>query len=162
MRTILATAATAAILALGLSACNNAGGTAAAPAPSSAASSAAATKASPSASASSSSSSSASAGSKQHNTAPSKQDAQPSDGNEAEGELTYLAPGKYQVGDTVFFTATDTVLIVAGGKCPDGAARPDNHCTTDNMDMWVQSAQRFAKVSFSGQAATVIREVNDI
>ncbi|WP_433179582.1 hypothetical protein [Actinoallomurus sp. CA-150999] len=160
MRTILATAATAAILALGLSACNNAGGTAAAPAPSSATSSAAATKASPSASASSSAGQST--GSKQHNTAPSKQDAQPSDGNEAEGELTYLAPGKYQVGDTVFFTATDTVLIVAGGKCPDGAARPDNHCTTDNMDMWVQSAQRFAKVSFSGQAATVIREVNDI
>lgn len=161
MRTILATAATAAILALGLSACNNAGGTAAAPALSSAAPSAAATKASPSSSASASSGQSTAP--KQHNTAaPSSQDAQPSEVGEAEGELTYVAPGKYQVGDTVFFTATDTVLIVAGGKCPDGAARPDNRCTTDNMDMWVQSAQRFAKVSFSGQAATVIREVNDI
>ncbi|WP_345367231.1 hypothetical protein [Actinoallomurus liliacearum] len=155
MRTILATAATAAILAIGLSACNNAGGTGAAPAPSSAAATTA------------SSSSSASAGQstapQQRNTAaPSKQDGQPSEVGRAEGELTYLAPGKYQVGDTVFFTATDTVLIVAGGKCPDGAARPDNRCTTENMDMWVQSAQRFAKVSFSGQAATVIREVEDI
>ncbi|MEV5749882.1 hypothetical protein AB0L00_18845 [Actinoallomurus sp. NPDC052308] len=159
MCTILATAATAAILALGLSACNNAGGAGAAPAPSSAASSATA--------ATTSSSSSASAGQstapQQHNTvAPSEQDAPPSEVGQAEGELTYLAPGKYQVGDTVFFTAADTVLIVAGGKCPDGAARPDNRCTTDNMDMWVQSAQRFAKVSFSGQAATVIREVEDI
>lgn len=143
MRTILVTA-TAAILALGLSACNNSEGTASAP------SSAAPTKGSPSAPGQQPTAT------KQHDTAPSSQD------GGAEGELTYVAPGKFQVGDTVFFTATDTVLIVAGGKCPDGAARPNNRCTTDNMEMWVKSAQRFAKVSFSGQTATVIREVNDI
>ncbi|MFC5186701.1 hypothetical protein [Actinomadura harenae] len=80
-------------------------------------------------------------------------------GNARSGKLSYVAPGKFQVGDTVFFTATDTVLIVEGGKCPDGAARPNNRCTTDNMEMWVKSAPRFAKVSFSGQSATVIREV---
>jgi hypothetical protein len=72
-----------------------------------------------------------------------------------------MAPGKFMVGNTMFFTATDTVLIVAGGKCPDGAARPNNRCTTANMEMWVKSAPRFAKVSFSGQTATVIREVVD-
>lgn len=149
MRTILVTA-TAAVLALGLTACNNAEGTASAP------SSAAPTKGSPSAP------SQQPTAPKQHDTAPSSQDAQPSQDGGAEGELTYVAPGKFQVGDTVFFTATDTVLIVAGGKCPDGAARPNNRCTTDNMEMWVKSAQRFAKVSFSGQVATVIREVNDI
>ena len=154
MRTILVTA-TAAILALGLSACNNTEGTASAP------SSAAPTKGSPSAPG-------------RQPTAPNQHTAAPSDqgggappsqaaaGNSRMGELTYMAPGKFMVGDTVFFTATDTVLIVAGGKCPDGAARPNNRCTTDNMEMWVKSAQRLAKVSFSGQTATVIREVNDI
>ncbi|WP_329244503.1 hypothetical protein OG417_47930 [Actinoallomurus sp. NBC_01490] len=146
MRTILVTA-TAAILALGLSACNNNDTTASAP--SSVPSSAAPVKASPSTPT-------------QHDTTPTNHDAQPTEVGEAAGELTYLAPGKFQVGDTVFFTADDTVLIVAGGKCPDGAARPDNRCTTDNMEMWAQSAQRLAKVTFDGQTATVIREVNDI
>ncbi|MEV5573583.1 hypothetical protein AB0L06_26375 [Spirillospora sp. NPDC052269] len=80
-------------------------------------------------------------------------------GKPVTGKLSYLAPGKFLVGNTAFFTATDTVIIVAGGKCPDDAARPDNRCTTDNMEMWVKSAPRYAKVSFSGQVATVIREV---
>jgi len=149
MRTILATAtaATAAILTLSLTACNNTDNTASAPP--STTSSAAPAKTTPSTPG-------------RHDTTPSSQDAQPTEPGAAEGQLTYLAPGKFQVGDTVFFTATDTVLIVAGGKCPDGAARPNNRCTTDNMEMWVQSAPRFAQVTFSGQTATTIREVNDI
>ncbi|WP_026412439.1 hypothetical protein [Actinomadura oligospora] len=149
MRKIL-TIATAAALAVGLSACNVkvTGDDKADGAPSSTA---------PLGGPSGAPKGTVAPGSGHHTTAPSHQGG--GGVNAATGKLSYLAPGKFLVGNTAFFTATDTVLIVAGGKCPDDAARPDNRCTTDNMDMWVKSAPRFAKVSFSGQIATVIREV---
>ncbi|WP_106396549.1 hypothetical protein [Actinocorallia populi] len=75
------------------------------------------------------------------------------------GQLRYLAPGKFIVGDIVFFTATDTVLYVAGGTCPDGTTPPDDSkCSIDGFDAWVQDAPHNAVVEFSGQAATLIRE----
>lgn len=75
------------------------------------------------------------------------------------GQLRYLAPGKFTVGDVVFFTATDTVLYVAGSTCPDGTTPPDeSKCSIDGFDAWVQEAPHNAVVEFSGQAATLIRE----
>ncbi|GAA0961383.1 hypothetical protein [Actinocorallia libanotica] len=75
------------------------------------------------------------------------------------GQLRYLAPGKFAVGDVVFFTATDTVLYVAGSTCPDGTTPPDeSKCSVDGFDAWVQEAPHNAVVEFSGQAATLIRE----
>ncbi|GAB2868802.1 hypothetical protein GCM10022221_82250 [Actinocorallia aurea] len=75
------------------------------------------------------------------------------------GTLSYLAPGKFLVGDVAFFIATDTVLIVAGGNCPDGTAPSDeSECSIDGFDEWVQDAPHNAVVEFSGQSATLIRE----
>lgn len=153
LRKILMTA-TAAALALGLSACNiNASGsddkTAAGP-----------TSAGPDGGTASPTKTAAPGG--HHSGAPSHGSGGTggAGGNSASGKLSYMAPGKFMVGNTAFFIATDTVVIVDGGKCPDDAARPNNRCTTDNMEMWVKSAPRFAKVSFSGQIATVIREIS--
>ncbi|WP_242907812.1 hypothetical protein [Actinomadura terrae] len=79
---------------------------------------------------------------------------------EAWGKLRYLAPGKFTVGNVVFFTATDTVVYVAGGTCPDGTPPPADvsKCSIDGFDEWVQAAPHNAVVRFSGQAATMIRE----
>jgi hypothetical protein len=75
------------------------------------------------------------------------------------GRLQYLAPGKYIVGDIGFFTATDTVLYVAGGTCPDGSTPPDDSkCSVDGLDEWAQAAPHNVNVRFSGQVATVITE----
>ena len=75
------------------------------------------------------------------------------------GQLRYLAPGKFSVGDVVFFTATDPVLYVAGSTCPDGTTPPDDSkCSVAGFDAWVQEAPHNAVVEFSGQAATLIRE----
>lgn len=71
-----------------------------------------------------------------------------------------MAPGKFSVGDTVFFTATDTKLIVAGGTCPDGTDTPPDvmKCSMDGFGEWVKAAPHNASVHFSGQAATLIQE----
>ncbi|WP_207400693.1 hypothetical protein [Actinomadura roseirufa] len=76
------------------------------------------------------------------------------------GRLQYLAPGKFTVGNVVFFTAGDTDLYVAGGKCPDGADTPPDvmKCSMTGFDEWVQAEPHNATVKFSGQAATLIRE----
>ncbi|ROO90582.1 hypothetical protein EDD29_8313 [Actinocorallia herbida] len=75
------------------------------------------------------------------------------------GTLSYLAPGKFLVGDVAFFTATDTAFYVAGGTCPDGTVPADeSKCSLDGFDEWVQNAPHNAVVEFSGQSATLIRE----
>jgi hypothetical protein len=76
------------------------------------------------------------------------------------GPLRYLAPGKYTVGNVVFFTATDTVLYVAGGTCPNGTPTPPDvsKCSVDGFDQWVKAAPHNATVRFSGQTATRITE----
>ncbi|WP_067450648.1 hypothetical protein [Actinomadura macra] len=77
----------------------------------------------------------------------------------ATGRLRYLAPGKFTVGNVVFFTANDTVLYVAGGKCPDGSTPPDvSKCSIVGFDNWAKAAPHNVTVRFSGQAATLIRE----
>ncbi|MUN35568.1 hypothetical protein [Actinomadura litoris] len=79
---------------------------------------------------------------------------------EAWGRLRYVAPGKFSVGNVIFFTATDTVVYVAGGTCPDGTPPPADvsRCSVDGFDEWVRAAPHNAVVRFSGQAATMIRE----
>ncbi|MFC5185328.1 hypothetical protein [Actinomadura harenae] len=75
------------------------------------------------------------------------------------GRLRYLAPGKYTVGDTAFFTTQDTVLVVASGTCPDGTSSgPNMHCSLDGIDKWVQAAPHNATVHFNGGNATKIQE----
>ncbi|MQY04804.1 hypothetical protein [Actinomadura macrotermitis] len=75
------------------------------------------------------------------------------------GQLRYLAPGKYLVGDVAFFTATDTVVYVAGGTCPDGSTPPDNSkCSPEGLDEWAKAGPHNVTVRFSGQTATLIRE----
>ncbi|MFC5745036.1 hypothetical protein [Actinomadura rugatobispora] len=75
------------------------------------------------------------------------------------GRLRYMAPGKFAVGDVVFFTAEDTVLYVAGSTCPDGIRPPGaSKCSMAGFDDWVKAAPHNATVRFSGQAATLIRE----
>ncbi|MEU4822358.1 hypothetical protein OG979_24605 [Actinomadura citrea] len=76
------------------------------------------------------------------------------------GPLRYLAPGKYTVGNVVFFTATDTVLYVAGGTCPNGTPTPPDvsKCSVDGLDQWVKASPHNATVRFSGQTATRITE----
>ncbi|GGT59010.1 hypothetical protein [Actinomadura citrea] len=76
------------------------------------------------------------------------------------GPLRYLAPGKYTVGNVAFFTATDTVLYVAGGTCPNGTPTPPDvsKCSVDGLDQWVKASPHNAAVRFSGQTATRITE----
>ncbi|MCP2337816.1 hypothetical protein [Actinomadura rupiterrae] len=75
------------------------------------------------------------------------------------GKLEYLAPGKFIVGNVAFFTATDTVLIVAGGKCPNGSAPTGNsRCSVEGIDEWAQASPHNVNVHFSGQLATRIVE----
>ncbi|MES9605601.1 hypothetical protein [Actinomadura sp. NPDC000929] len=76
------------------------------------------------------------------------------------GPLRYLAPGKYTVGNVAFFTATDTVVYVAGGTCPNGAPTPPDvsKCSVDGLDEWVKAAPHNASVRFSGATATRITE----
>lgn len=83
-------------------------------------------------------------------------------GNSLMGELTYMAPGKYMVNNTAFYTSLNTVLIVDGNKCPNGTTSLNHRCTMDNMDTWVKSRQRFANVTFNGQIATVIHQIKDV
>ncbi|MEV5831845.1 hypothetical protein AB0L25_40445 [Spirillospora sp. NPDC052242] len=75
------------------------------------------------------------------------------------GRLRYLAPGKFTVDGVAFFTANATVLYVAGDTCPDGSKPPgDSKCNMDGFEQWVQAAPHNAVVEFSGQSATLIRE----
>lgn len=74
------------------------------------------------------------------------------------GPLRYRAPGKLVVDNVVFFVATDTILYILGPTCPDGATPPDGKCSIDGIDEWVQEVPRNALVHFSGQGATVIKE----
>ncbi|MFC4912016.1 hypothetical protein [Actinomadura gamaensis] len=76
------------------------------------------------------------------------------------GPLRYLASGKYTVGDTAFFTADDTLLVVAGSTCPNGTpSGPDMRCTVDGMDDWVQASPHNVTVYFRyGGIATKIQE----
>ncbi|MEV3923941.1 hypothetical protein [Actinomadura coerulea] len=76
------------------------------------------------------------------------------------GPLRYLAPGKYTVGNVAFFTATDTVVYVAGGTCPNGTPTPPDvsKCSIDGLDQWAQASPHNVNVQFSGQTATRITE----
>jgi len=75
------------------------------------------------------------------------------------GRLRYVAPGKFSVGNVVFFTATDTRLTIAGGDCPDGTPPGDSFkCGIDGIDDWAQAAPHNVNVHFSGQTATSIQE----
>ncbi|MDL4773529.1 MULTISPECIES: hypothetical protein [Thermomonosporaceae] len=76
------------------------------------------------------------------------------------GRLRYLAPGKFTVGDVVFFTADSTTVIVAGGQCPDGSAPPaeSSRCGIDGFDDWAKTSPHNVNVRFSGQAATLVQE----
>ncbi|TDD89498.1 hypothetical protein E1293_04625 [Actinomadura darangshiensis] len=75
------------------------------------------------------------------------------------GRLRYLAPGKFAVGNVVFFIANATTLYVAGGPCPDGSTPPGvSKCNMDGFEGWVQAAPHNANVRFAGQGATVITE----
>lgn len=75
------------------------------------------------------------------------------------GPLRYLAPGKYTVGDTAFFTVQDTVLVVASGTCPDGTSSgPNMRCSLDGMDEWVQKSPHNVVVHLDRGNATKIQE----
>ncbi|WP_067490604.1 hypothetical protein [Actinomadura hibisca] len=89
--------------------------------------------------------------------------AEPEEGKQvkaATGRLRYLAPGKFIVNGVSFFTSNDTVLYVAGSKCPDGGppASDVSKCSVDGLDEWAQTAPHNVTVRFSGQTATMIRE----
>ncbi|MGI5170625.1 hypothetical protein ACQEU3_40385 [Spirillospora sp. CA-253888] len=157
MRKIVITGMTAA-LALSLTACNsgdNGGGTAAAPQSSSPSASASA----PSGTATPGNTSSPTAAN-----APAGRAAPAAAQGDRQikskwGRLRYVAPGKFAVGDVVFFTSDDTVLYVAGSTCPDGSTPPDaSKCSVDGIDDWAKAAPHNVTVRFSGQTATLIRE----
>lgn len=76
------------------------------------------------------------------------------------GRLRYVAPGKFSVGNVVFFTSTDTRLVVAGGDCPDGTtpSAETSKCGIDGIDGWAQASPHNVNVHFSGQTATSIQE----
>ncbi|MBW8481825.1 hypothetical protein [Actinomadura parmotrematis] len=152
-------AGVAAVLAFGLTACDGGdGGTSAASSPS----------ASPSAVPSVSSSSPAvEAPSGGPSSEPSA--SRPSSGGSSSparpiaskwGRLRYLAPGKFTVGDVAFFTADRTVVIVAGGTCPDGseASADGSRCGIDGLEEWAKASPHNVNVRFSGQVATTIME----
>ncbi|MFB4301215.1 hypothetical protein [Actinomadura sp. NTSP31] len=165
MRKIVITGVTAA-LALGLTACNgsgsiNAGGSATA-SPSSPAASTPAPASTPSAESTPSGAatpqgSGGSGAPVVRHTPPAQQGGQQI--TSKWGQLRYLAPGKFLVGNVGFFVADDTVVYVAGGHCPDGSTPPDDSkCSVDGFDDWAQAAPHNVNVRFSGQAATVITE----
>jgi hypothetical protein len=75
------------------------------------------------------------------------------------GQLRYMAPGKFIVGDIAFFVSDDTAVYVAGGECPDGSTPPDDSkCSVTGLDDWAKAAPHNVTVRFSGQVATMIRE----
>lgn len=67
--------------------------------------------------------------------------------------------GRFIVDDVAFYTSNETVLYVAGGKCPNGSA-PINvsKCSMAGFEEWIKSTPHNAIVRFHGQVATLIRE----
>lgn len=74
------------------------------------------------------------------------------------GVLTYLAPGKYLVGDRAFFVADDTQVWGAGGICGDGTGQVAAECTLDDLEEAAKRGDVKAEVDIEEGVGTQVRE----
>ncbi|MFE9440380.1 hypothetical protein ACFYO2_15455 [Streptomyces sp. NPDC006602] len=94
-----------------------------------------------------------------------------SDSNDSEGvsgsfengEVTYLAPGKYIVSvpgreDQQFWVADDTEVYGAGTICGEAGAKVDAPCTVDQLESVLKKGAVNADVEMKNGAATLVTE----
>ncbi|MDT0573614.1 hypothetical protein RM704_40295 [Streptomyces sp. DSM 3412] len=79
------------------------------------------------------------------------------------GEVTYLAPGKYVVsvpgkGDQQFWVADDTEVYGAGTICGAAGAKVDAPCTLDQLEAATKKGAVDADVEMKNGVATLVTE----
>ncbi|MFF9034446.1 hypothetical protein ACF090_03130 [Streptomyces sp. NPDC014892] len=79
------------------------------------------------------------------------------------GEVTYLAPGKYVVsvpgkGDQQFWVADDTEVYGAGTICGEAGAKVDAPCTLDQLEAATKKGAVEADVEMKNGVATLVTE----
>ncbi|MFE9937205.1 hypothetical protein [Streptomyces hirsutus] len=79
------------------------------------------------------------------------------------GEVTYLAPGKYIVSvpgkdDQQFFVADDTEVYGAGTVCGEAGAKVDAPCTLDQLEAAAKKDAVSADVEMKNGVATLVTE----
>ncbi|WP_406419885.1 hypothetical protein [Streptomyces sp. NBC_01614] len=84
-------------------------------------------------------------------------------GSFTDGEVTYLAPGKYIVsvpgkGDQQFLVADDTEVYGAGTICGEAGAKVDAPCTLDQLEAAAKKDTVSADVKMKNGIATLVTE----
>ncbi|MEU9051341.1 hypothetical protein AB0D37_13135 [Streptomyces sp. NPDC048384] len=84
-------------------------------------------------------------------------------GSFTDGEVTYLAPGKYIVsvpgkGDQQFLVADDTEVYGAGTICGEAGAKVDAPCTLDQLEAAAKKDAVNADVKMKNGIATLVTE----
>ncbi|MFD0001416.1 hypothetical protein ACFVJ4_03205 [Streptomyces sp. NPDC127178] len=84
-------------------------------------------------------------------------------GSFTDGEVTYLAPGKYIVsvpgkGDQQFLVADDTEVYGAGTICGEAGAKVDAPCTLDQLEAAAKKDAVSADVKMKNGIATLVTE----
>lgn len=79
------------------------------------------------------------------------------------GEVTYLAPGKYIVsvpgkGDQQFWVADDTEVYGVGTICGDASSKVDAPCTLDQLESATKKGAVNADVQMKNGIATLVAE----